>query len=133
MADSPAAQVDRLGRLRDRLHALQFEERALTELVREALKKRKGKPIAGERYEAELIPTSREVVEDLAGFRRAVGPRRFLECVRVELKAARELVGRELVARFARKRHGTPKVRVIQREPAKAPRRAPAAAAGVKR
>jgi len=117
-----ATQIDALGVLRDRLHLLKFQEGSLTQAVADALKKRPGKTGQGKKYEAEMIPSD-TIDVDVAALRRVAGPK-FARCVKVDLTAARAALGRDVVDRLGMKRRSW-KVRVISREPAKAPRRAP--------
>lgn len=122
-----ASQVDDLGRLRDRLHGLKFQETALTESLKAWLRKQKAghRTAQGCDYEAELSQGKGLVIDDLARFRRAAG-RKFLHCVRVDLTLARSELGAEKVAALGRTKKGPDKLRVYKREPGKAPRKAPA-------
>ena len=120
-----AKTVDTLGRARDKLHVLKFEERALTETVREALEAQGGKDaqLAGAKYTAELLVSHGVQIVDVAALKRAAG-RKFLQVVKADLAAVRRLLG-DAAAKRLGKPVQTVKVRVTSREPATAPRKAP--------
>lgn len=118
-------QIDALGLMRDRLHALNFKERAATELVKDCLAKRKrGQRTAkGTKYEADLSQTKGLVIEDMAKFRRAAGPK-FLRCIQVNVTRARCELGRDRVTALGVMKKKPDMLKVYKLEPGKAPRRA---------
>jgi len=118
-----AEKIDRLGRLRDRIHALETEEKALAGDVRKALAARPGKRADGAKYSAQLYSAPRTVVEDLPALRKAAG-RRFLRVVRADVKAARELLGEDVLRRIGR-RLPRKQLKVFRKAPATGPRRRP--------
>jgi len=119
------SQVDDLGTLRDKIHALKFQEEALTILVKGELAKRKrGQRTAkGEKYEADLSQSKGLVIEDMPRFKRAAG-RRFLHCVKVNLAMARCELGKDRVTALGVMKKKPDMLNVYKREPGKAPRRA---------
>lgn len=117
-------QIDALGVMRDRLHALNFQERAATELVKGALAKRKkGQRTAkGKKYEADLLKSKGLVIEDMPRFRRAAG-RKFPRCIQVNLTMARCELGKERVEALGVMKKKPDVLKIYKREPGKAPRR----------
>lgn len=121
-----ACQVDALGGLRDRIHVMVEKEKAQTVVVKTCLAKRKaGKRKAkGDRYEADLSTGNKGlVIEDLAKFRTAAGPK-FLACVKVDLTKARNALGADKVKDLGRMKPKPDVLRVYKLAPGKAPRRA---------
>lgn len=117
--------VDALGKLRDKLHNLKFQERALTGTVREALEAQRGKDaqLPGEKYCAELLVSRGIEIVNLAALKRAAGPK-FLKVIKADLAAVRTLLGLEVAKRLGKATRSV-KVRITRREPATAPRKAP--------
>ena len=122
-----ACDVDALGALRDRIHVMVEKEKTQTVVVKTCLGKRKaGKRKAkGQRYEADLLTGNKGlVIEDLAKFRTAAGPK-FLGCVKVDLTKARNVLGADKVNGLGRMKAKPDVLRVYKLSPGKAPRRAP--------
>jgi len=121
------SDVDALGALRDRIHALTTKEKALTATVLASLKaiKKGPKEISADRYSAELQTGTSQSIEDMAALRRVAG-RKFLKCIKASIAACRSVLGADTVDRIATSRPTTPKVRICKSSPgAKAPRKAP--------
>jgi len=123
-----AENIDRLGKLRDRIHRLNADEKALAETVRTALAKRKGKSAEGAAYSADLVAANKTTV-DVADLKRIAG-RKFLQVIRADLKAARKILGEAAVKAIARLKRGTQLKVYRKKAPATAPRRAARSAAG---
>lgn len=83
-----AGRITRLGKLRAEMSSVQAAERQLTASVKEAMEAKKLDQAAGNGYIATLATIS-SLTLDVAKFRAKAGPRTFLACVRVDVKAAR--------------------------------------------
>ena len=112
-ANGLARSIDRLGELRGRLHAMRFEERALVDQVREAMQKAGMRRAEGGKYRAELVEQTRLEV-DVKKLRRLAGDR-FVDCVRADLRAAKDIFGREAVEKIAKAETVT-QVRVTEKD-----------------
>jgi len=99
-ANELARSIDRLGELRGRLHAMRFEERALVDQVREVMQERGLKEAEGSKYRAELVEQTRLEV-DVKKLRRLAGDR-FADCVRADIRAAKDIFGREAIEKIAK-------------------------------
>ena len=81
-------QIDQLGRLRDELAGLKASERQLSSEVQAAMAAGGHDTVASTGYIATLASRT-ELRIDLAKLRRKAGTKIFLDCIRVDTKAAR--------------------------------------------
>lgn len=83
-----AGRITRLGKLRQEKASVAAAERQLTDSVREAMEAKRLDEAKGNGFIATLATVSSLTV-NVAKFRAKAGPTKFLQCVRVDVKAAR--------------------------------------------
>lgn len=104
-----ATKIEELGELRSQLAQLQAAERQLSADVRDRMVSEGLDVVESKTYIAQLARQSRLTVEP-AKLLKLVGQKALLECVRVDLKAARRFCGEQELEKI-----GCPSERVILR------------------
>lgn len=95
-----ATKIEQLGELRSQLAQLQAAERQLSADVRDAMLAADVDAAESDTYVAQLARQSRLTVEP-AKLLKLVGQKALLECVRVDLKAARRFCGEQELEKIA--------------------------------
>jgi len=93
-------QIDELGAFGELIDALKEEQKTLAAAVRKALAKRNDGRYVGQRFQAELLEVRTASIGDLETLK-AAASKRFLDCIRADVAACREVLGDEAVDAIA--------------------------------
>lgn len=94
-----AGRISRLGKLRAELSTVHAAERQLTASVKAGMEANRVDQAAGNGFIATLA-TIESLTLDVAKFRAKAGPKKFLQCVKVDVKAARGFFGDKELAKL---------------------------------
>ncbi len=91
--------VQKLGAMRERIGKLEASERQLSKLVRDALEASKNGQVQSADFTA-CLAERRALQVDAAKLRRKAGPKLFMACIRVDVKAARRHFAENVLAKL---------------------------------